>query len=112
MLPRFTALVSSGFNSSIAPTPGTVPEGSLDTIEWTGKVEEVIVHKCPLYFFPDGTDKYVYTKELEEVTDSLTGETKPYHAKLFTMDYHNIRDPVAQSRNQSWKIPSFNIDGT
>lgn len=91
---------------------GAVPEGSLSTIEWTGKVEEVIVHKCPLYFFPDGTDKFVYTKELEEVTDSLTGETKPYHAKLFTMDYHNIRDPVAQSRNQSWKIPSFNIDGT
>jgi hypothetical protein len=82
------------------------------TIQWTGKVEEVIVHKCPLYFFPTGTDTFVYTKELEEVMDNLTGEAKPHHAKLFTMDYHNIRTPVAKSSNESWKVPSFNIDGT
>ena len=90
---------------------GTIPEGSLATIEWTGKIEECIVHKCPLYFFPNGTDSFIYTKELEEVTDSISGEVKSYHARLFTMDYHNIRYPVANSNNQSWKIPSFNIDG-
>ena len=91
---------------------GTVPEGSLATIEWTGKVEEILVHSLPLYFFPNGTDNYVYNKELEEVMNTLSGEAQSYHAKLFTMDYHNIRDPVASSPNVSWKIPSFNIDGT
>jgi len=91
---------------------GAVPEGSLSTIEWTGKVEEVMVHSLPLYFFPAGADTYVYTKELEEVMDNLTGEAKSYNARLFTMDYHNIRDPVASSNNINWKIPSFNIDGT
>jgi hypothetical protein len=91
---------------------GTIPEGSLDTVNWTGKIEECIVHKCPLYFFPDGTESFIYTKELEELTDSLSGEVKSYHARLFTMDYHNIRYPVANSKNQTWKIPSFNIDGT
>ena len=44
--------------------------------------------------------------------DNLTGEAKSYNARLFTMDYHNIRDPVASSNNINWKIPSFNIDGT
>ena len=91
---------------------GAVPEGSLSTIEWTGKVEEVMVHSLPLYFFPAGADTYVYTKELEEVMDNLTGEAKSYNARLFTMDYHNIRDPVASSNNINCKITSFNIDGT
>ena len=91
---------------------GAVPEGSLSTIEWTGKVEEVIVHSLPLYFFPSGADNFVYTKELEEVMNNSTGEAKSYNARVFTMDYHNIRDPVASSKNINWKIPSFNIDGT
>ena len=82
-------------------------------IEWTGKIEEVIVHYVPLIFFGPDDEIINYNKNLEEIAASTTGEAKVWNARAFVFDYHNFRPPfIAASKNINWKVAAFNIDGT
>tara|TARA_Y100000034_G_scaffold40345_1_gene49725 strand:- start:6047 stop:9178 length:3132 start_codon:yes stop_codon:yes gene_type:complete len=88
-------------------------DAAIATTEWTGKMEEIIVHNIPIYPFPGDETDMTITKNFEEVSSNITGEPKTWNAKVFVSDYHNFRgDYAALSPNISWKKPSFNIDGT
>ena len=82
-------------------------------IDWTGKLEEIIVQETPIIFFTPETEDIDYTKYLEEVSANSTGEPKVWNARAFAFDYHNFRPPfIPASKNINWKKTSFNIDGT
>ena len=78
---------------------------SSDSTPWKGIIEEVILYGNPHVYFPDDSGEFLCnpTGDL-----SFTGtEPSTVHAKLFIMDYHNIRgktkEEICQSPAVSWR---------
>ena len=83
------------------------------TINWIGKMEDILIHHVPIYPVAGDAEVLKITKHFEEVASNTSGETKVWNARLFVQDYHNFKGSyIAASNNISWRKPSFNIDGT
>ncbi len=82
---------------------------------WTGQIEEVVIYDRLIYPVNVKDGKFTFTKPLEELTAETEGSSKPYEAKLFVKDYHNIRGKTAQEVASTpplfYKKASFNLNG-
>ena len=82
---------------------------------WTGKIEEVVLYNKLIYPVNVKSGKFNFTKPLEELTAEANGSSKPYEARLFVKDYHNIRgktgEEVANTPPLFYKKASFNLNG-
>jgi hypothetical protein len=75
---------------------------------YAGSVEEVIIYNKALSIV-ENAGGYLYDPgEITEVSDN---KYVAQHARLFIMDYHNIRglnrDEVASSNQVSWKVTTL-----
>lgn len=99
------------FGSTDAAYIGTSTATNSANNNITGYIEEFCVWNKRLYC-PEMPGEYIFnTKELTEYDASTTGggekPTYPHNARLFVMDYTNIRgtsrDTLASSSNVSWR---------
>ena len=72
---------------------------------YTGYLEEVSWHTKEAYILSNDNRYSLSTKNLPDLTGSKSNK---YQARMFLMDYHNIRgtstDEVARSNMASWKV--------
>tara|TARA_R110002020_G_scaffold396572_1_gene606761 strand:+ start:752 stop:4930 length:4179 start_codon:yes stop_codon:yes gene_type:complete len=74
--------------------------------KYTGYIEEITFHTKSAYILTNRNKARISSKHLSDLTG--TNKSINYQARLFLIDYHNIRgkddDAVAQSNSTSWKI--------
>ena len=80
----------------VAANPNTVTNGNIEEIFFSSKEAYV----------PQGDGQFtLHTKDLPDTTSNVSNN---YQAKLFVMDYHNIRGStymdVAETNSTAWKI--------
>ena len=77
----------------------------LGDASYTGFLEEVSWHTKEAYILSNNNRYSLSTKSLPDLTGSKSNN---YQARMFLMDYHNIRgtstDDVARSNMASWKV--------
>jgi len=85
--------------------------------EFLGRIEELVIYNKCLYPVSPSDGKFTFTKPLKEVADSSSyTSSKPYSARLFIKDYHNIRgtttNEVASSPPTSFRKAAFRLDNS
>jgi len=101
-----TAISISG-NVFVGASGNSVTSGSN---YFTGFIEEITSYSGSTIYFPSNVGQYILDASSynDVVTGSTTNDSIPYTARLFVMDYHNIRGKntrdIGKSPMVSWKV--------
>ena len=81
-----------------------------------GVIEELVLYNETIYPIKKGQQELELNKPFEELKNSTEGHSKPYSARIFLKDYHNIRgknlSDISQSNVASLRKSAFLLDGT
>ena len=92
-------------------------QGDSLNVEFTGRLEELVIYNKCLYPVNVKDGKFTFTKPLKEVNETASSTpSKSYTARLFVKDYHNIRgstaDEVACSAPVSIRKAAFRFNNS
>ena len=99
-------------NKSYTQFGGRSTQGSADGL--MGYAEEFVMLPHPIIYANPATGEAILDKPYSELADQSDAQSKTHYAKMFILDYHNIRgrnkDEIQQTNNISWRKTAFSLD--